>query len=273
MKISFSEQTKQKMGKILRVDINLNFSDPSSWSVFDIAANKDAGLIGFAGASCVLNAVFFTPYQQQYTPFHNRFLRYNTTRKTQRNFILQSKFYFIFLLFIVDFFQSSSYDFVDTAALLGYSNPIGFVGLCKVGNFLYLPPFQSNIGVQALVLRYDWTKPLSNVDSWSMYNATNTNNLKVGGFFGCTSDETHVYFVPYTNLTLPQGKALRVDTTLPFNDSSAWSAIDLDPTNGLRAVGFKQGTYDGNYVYFAVRTKGTETKKKFTFVCFIHLFF
>jgi len=101
-------------------------------------------------------------------------------------------------------------------------------------------------------LRYDWTKPLSDSSAWQLFDVGNISGLNARGFFGCVSDGQFIYFVPYYDDPVYIGKTVRYDTTMNFNDSSAWIGYNLDPTNGLPARGFKGGAFDGKYVYYAV---------------------
>lgn len=146
------------------------------------------------------------------------------------------------------FTTASSYTWVDSSALLGYPSPTGYVGVCYHAPYLYYSPYLSaGLGYDSRVLRYDTTKAISDSTGWAIYDIAAFGR----GFYGCVSDNTYIYFTPYFNGTAT-GRAVRHDPSVTFNSAAAWVTFNLDGLNGLKLVGFRNGVYDGKYVYMAV---------------------
>lgn len=148
----------------------------------------------------------------------------------------------------------NSYTSVDSSILLDYSAPPGFIGACQIGDLIFYPPLGVFGTGEAIILRYNSSKPLAEIQSWSMFDAqTITNDT---GYYGCVSDGSRfVYFVPLFSSSLFKlsGTVLRYDNSLSFENSAAWETYNASSTNGLApCVGYKGGSFDGKYIYFAV---------------------
>lgn len=142
--------------------------------------------------------------------------------------------------------------------LLGYSNPPGYIDACVVNNFVYYVPYSSsNDEFSSRLLRLDLTKSFTSAAAWQTFVVGNVSGLMTQGFYGCLTDNSNnVYFIPYAyrsgTTTIASGNHLKYDTTRNFTDPLAYSSWNSNPTNGLAAVGFKSGTFDGKYFFFSV---------------------
>lgn len=157
---------------------------------------------------------------------------------------------------------SHTISYIDSAALLGYSDITSFVGACKLGNFVYYSPLRVNLSSNiyaSTVLRYDWTKSLSDKNAFQRFDVSIVSGLNAKGFVGCVSDDTQfLYFVPFFNGSNFVGTSIRYDSTKPFNQSEGWIGFDFNPTKEssgveLTAVGYRHASFDSKYIYFAVR--------------------
>lgn len=121
---------------------------------------------------------------------------------------------------------------------------VGFTGATFDGRYLYLVPAW---GGAAVSFRYDTLGAFTSASSWSVFSIA-TANANARSFAGAVFDGRHVYFVPISNATGPQGLLARYDTEGLFTAKSSWTTLDLaafDP----KAVGFRTGAFDGRYLY------------------------
>ncbi len=102
------------------------------------------------------------------------------------------------------------------------------------------------------MLRYDTYGNFSEPNSWSAYDAGNTDGLVAKGYNGALYDNSRfVYFIPVYNGTTYHGVFLQFDISTDFNSSSSWSAYDASQTSGLDTRGYNLGVYKDGYMYFA----------------------
>ena len=93
----------------------------------------------------------------------------------------------------------------------------------------------------------------SDLESFSAYDAGNTDGLDTSGFFGAVFDGRYIYFSPQHDLSDRHGKALRFDTHGNFFDSGSWEGYDAGATNGLNTKGYYGAVFDGRYVIYPPR--------------------
>ena len=74
-----------------------------------------------------------------------------------------------------------------------------FFGGVFDGRYVYFVPYDNGSSYHGNVLRFDTSLPFTNPDSWSAYDAENTNSLDTKGFYGGVFDGRYVYFVPNYN--------------------------------------------------------------------------
>ena len=143
--------------------------------------------------------------------------------------------------------SASSWSTFDTTTL--NFNAYSFSGGAFDGKYLYLVPNQNGI-----VMRYDTTAgDFSSPTPWAFFNTTKVRPL-AKGYFGAAFDGRYVYFVPdvdfnlYFYTSVPDGLAVRYDTTLSFFNAAAWTTFDTGTL--ANAAGFSGAVFDGEYLYF-----------------------
>ncbi len=138
----------------------------------------------------------------------------------------------------------------------------GFAFGCHDGTYLYPAPcYLTASSFHGRVLRYDARLPFENADSWELYDISNLNTPKAGGFHGAFVAGQHVYYVPLWQVgssPVTMGcVATRYNRALSFSNSGAWEFFNMATktldVNG-RAIspkGYVMGDYDGQrYVYY-----------------------
>ncbi|MBN2694564.1 hypothetical protein JXR93_07865 [bacterium] len=138
-----------------------------------------------------------------------------------------------------------------------FSNAKGYYGATGDGRYIYFAPCRdsNNDGFHGRVLRYDSTKSFTDLSSYSLYDAGNTDNLTTTGYAGAIFANGYIYFVPYLNEEGRHAKVLRYNTSSDFSNSNSWSAFDansLDLPTGAQLNGYDGGVFDGErYIYFS----------------------
>ena len=101
--------------------------------------------------------------------------------------------------------------------------------------------------------------PLESLDTFSAYDAGQTDGLDCTGYYGAVFEGRHVYFCPIrsnVSRSSVHGHVLRYDTQGPFDDPRSWEAYDARGTDGLDTVCYYGGAFDGRYVIFVPRDDG-----------------
>lgn len=239
--IYFSPQhdRKGRHGKVLRLDTHGDFKDPASWSAYNAARTSGLETVGYYGAVFDGRYVIFPPRFDGHN-YHSRVLRYDTQGA---------------------FDDPKSWDAYDAGA------PHSSQSAAFDGRYVYFCPGQySEMMTRAEeadeesgpkppglrpdhrvlysgdIMRYDTQGDFHSRDSWTNYNASETNRLDTRDFDGAVYDGRHVYFAPLTF-----GAPLRYDTQGEFHDERSWSAYDGTRLGMSRCVG---AMFDGRYVYF-----------------------
>jgi hypothetical protein len=208
-------------GRFLRYDTHGDFDDPASYVSYD--ASHTSGLVTkcYDGAIFDGRYVYFVPLESM-----NVVLRYDT----------QS-----------DFRHPGSWAAFDVVAALGV--PRGWaVGAIFDGRYVYIVPYSDGI-----VVRFDTRGNFLDADNWQSHDAGATGGLDSKGYDGAVFDGKYIYFIPFCRgrdlKTDFHACVLRYDTACDFHDPLAWASHDAQGVDGVRAVGFNGGTFDGRFVY------------------------
>src|SRR5438093_605442 len=145
-------------------------------------------------------------------------------------FFLSSCLYFH--LIIATFNSSNSWSAYDAGNTSGL-NSKECCGAVFNNRFIYFVPHFDNTVYHGRVLRYDTQGLFNSSNSWSAYDAGNTNGFNTTGYYGAVFNNRFIYFVPYYDGTNYHGRVLRYDTQATFNSSNSWSAYDAGNTSGL----------------------------------------
>lgn len=95
---------------------------------------------------------------------------------------------------------------------------------------------------------------LDTFDTFSGFDAGNTDGLDSRAYFGSVFDGRYIYFAPeHYEEHESHGIVLRYDTHRPFKEPESYSAYDAGKTDGLRTEGYYGAVFDGRYVYFVPR--------------------
>ena len=140
----------------------------------------------------------------------------------------------------------------------------GYFGAVFDGRYVYYSAqrhgheFDSTHGI---VMRYDTQGDFNDPESYSAYDAGNTNGLKTKGYYGAVFDGRYVYFVPrgvrYFDFDEFHSKVLRYDTHRDFKSSESWEAYDIGEKQTQQSAAF-----DGRYIYFIPFVRKVETGEK-----------
>ena len=215
-------------GRVLRYDTQGDFTNVLSWESYNASETDGLDTRGYANGVFDGRYVYYVPFCNN-TSRHARVLRYDT----QGAFSISGSW--------------SVYDAHETDGI----KAVGFNGAIFDGRYVYFVPFGYEPMGHGRVLRYDTQGNFQNEDSWDMYDAGYTDTLNTKGYYGAVFDTRYIYFVPFHTGTVFHGRVLRYDTQGTFTNDASWSAYDANGTNGMITVGYKGGTYDGRYVYFA----------------------
>ena len=154
-------------------------------------------------------------------------------------------------------FSWASYDAGDHAV---GDDPDGYTGAIYDGRYVYFAPYQNEPSeYHSEVLRYDTIGDFDNASSWATFIAGQYPLEAKGGYYGSVFAYPYIYFVPYRNESEFHGEVLRYDTAGEFSDVASWAKFDAgDHGVGTNPIGYHGGIFDGQYVYFAPWTNGSE---------------
>lgn len=148
-----------------------------------------------------------------------------------------------------------TFDAYDAGSTDGLRS-IGFFGAVFDGRYIYFSPQRyghEKDSAHGIALRYDSHGDFKNPESWSAYDAGNTDGLNTKAHYGAVFDGRYVYFVPrgknYGGKTGAfnefQSNLLRYDTHMDFKSGASWSAYDMGVDISKQSAAF-----DGRYIYF-----------------------
>ena len=199
-------------------------------AVYD-AGGQNAANKGYqdGGYDSLSKRVFLFPYRADGVP-HGRLLAYSKEQ---------------------EFTIAPSWESVDLTALLG-ATAEGWLGGAVLGGYVYLAPYETDasgsLAAADLAVRYNVALPIGAAGSYETH--------AIGGAFkgwaSATHDGRYVYYCPVNNVAngVLHGRAVRYDTTLPFDDTGSWSAVALTSVHA-DAKGMQSCGFDGQYVHFA----------------------
>ncbi len=210
----------------VRYDPTGSFTDPASWSVYDVGQTGAPG--GFAGVAFDSRYLYYSPWGNVQSDPLSVIARLDTT---------------------APFAADASWSTFDTSTLdAGTGLTVtSFWGSLYDGRYVYFSPAaQSPSG--GAVVRYDPSQPFGSAAAWSTFVLTNV-TAGTDGMYGMTFDGRYVYFVPSNSAQLGlEGVFARYDTTLPFTAASSWQSYDLTAVSAS-ATGFGSAVFDGENVY------------------------
>lgn len=142
---------------------------------------------------------------------------------------------------------------ITSGSTKGYANGV------FDGRYVYYTPYFDGGNYHGRAVRYDTQGEFADAASW---HAVDFQNFFPGvadarGYNGAVFDGKHVYFVPYHQKPMYclgyHGKAVRYDTSAPFDAASSWQAIDIEnlfAPDVTFTTGFATGVFDGRHVYY-----------------------
>ena len=221
-------------GRVLRYDTEADFKTAGSWIMHDAKNTDGLDTRGYYGSTFDGRYVYFTAFHNG-TEFHGRMLRYDTQGA---------------------FDSAGSWDAYD-ANNTDSMTTIGYKGAIYDGRYVYYVPFRDGEFRHGRVLRYDTEGDFDASGSWDAFDAGNTDGLDTRGFVGAERDDRYIYFIPYSgDNNVFHGRAIRYDTEGDFESAESWTGFDVNGIDGLTCKGYKYGTSDGRYLYFAPYENG-----------------
>jgi hypothetical protein len=293
--VYFSPQLTVPPSGELRYDTQGDFTNTSSWTLYDAGTTDGLSCKGFQGAVFDGRYVYYVPhYNTNAAPggWNGVVLRYDSQSaftnvaswhaydagntgglpaKGYSSGIYDGRYvYFVPTVNGVQangsgvvlrydtqdgFTNSASWQAYDAGNTGGMVSTI-FKGAAFDSRFIYFTPYPNNSN--CVVLRYDTQTAFTNSAGWSAFNATNTSGLTTEGYDGAVFDGRFVYFVPYhTAASAFHGRVLRYDSQGAFTNSVSWTAFDASATAGLQTQGYVGAVSDGRYIYFAPYFNGS----------------
>lgn len=287
--VYFSPQLTTSPSGELRYDTQGNFTNASSWALYDAGLTDGLSCKGFQGAVFDGRFVYYVPhFNTNAAPggWNGVVLRYDTQAvfakasswhafdagnigglptKGYSSGVFDGRYlYFVPIVNGVQtngsgcvlrydaqgsFTNAASWDAHDAGNTSSLIST-GFKGAVFDGRYIFLAPYPNN--GNCAVLRYDTQTGFSNASSWTAFNATNINGIGTDGYDGCVFDGRFVWFVPYhTAGSVFHGRVLRYDTQAAFTNTASWQAFDAGGTGGFQAKGYVGAVSDGRYIYFA----------------------
>ncbi|MEE3338349.1 MAG: hypothetical protein VX255_18350 [Candidatus Latescibacterota bacterium] len=200
--------------RVLRYDMQSEFSDETSWSAFDPGEP-----ISHQGGAFDGRYVYFAPGYHQDDGRSGQVLRHDTT---------------------APFDEPSSWVRFDVGAHVG-ERCLCYDGAVFDGRHVYFVPLDGGD-----MLRFDTTSPFENGESWESFDPRGLfSSGESGGCVGAIFDGRYIYYTPYAHSTV-----VRFDSSSAFTDSGGWSTYDAGSTSGLTCCGYDGAAFDGRFVYF-----------------------
>ena len=188
----------------------LPFTDPNSWYIVNLGS---IGGEGFQGALYHENYVYYVPYFINDNNISGSHVyRYNTN---------------------MNWDDISSYD------------AMGFFGAYEDGvvadGFVYFSPHLDKTGnSNTIPLRYDTSKPFSDLNSWEEIQLD-----KKSSYIGAAFDGRYIYYSPYFSENDLPTPIMIYDTTKEFKNKDSWEFIPLEQS------GYSNAGFNGTHVIFA----------------------
>lgn len=221
-------------GQVLCFDTDRSFSDPASWSVFDLA-RVAPGCRGFVDAVFDGRFVNFIPFFDG-AAHHGRLTRYDTRAA---------------------FDDPTAWSHFDSTLLEARSR--GFVSGCFDGRYLYLSPYQlDHTTTHGQVTRFDTRAALDDPAAWSFFDLTSV-HAGARGYHSAVSDgERFIWLVPYfRDPGEYNGIVARFDSRGRFDDPDAWQCVDLTRWQP-GWTGFVGGVLHDGYLHLIPYHDGTD---------------
>ncbi|AMP89962.1 LamG-like jellyroll fold domain-containing protein [Legionella pneumophila] len=222
---------KKSIGqKIARYDTSLNFDDPNSWTYQ--AINLILPNVG----NTVYNSTVLAGNYLYFIPSDGMFVRYDITKP---------------------FNKPTSWTYYNAANTNGSNSSINYIGGAFDGRYIYFSPGSGAYAES--MLRYDTQQEFNNPSAWLTYSVKepiSSGKFRLKSYSGMGFDGRYVYYFPYRykEYNIPRveerfgGRILRYDTTKPYLESSSWSQLEFNNTQGnLLSV-----TFDNRYFYIPV---------------------
>ena len=204
----------QYHSRILRLDTEGDFKDPTSWSAHDVGEAHSQQSAAFDGRYIYFSPGFYNDPQTE-SDYSGRCIRADTRGP---------------------FKDAASYTSVDLTRLVD-PRAACFDGAAFDGRYVYLVPLY-----KAYAVRYDTRGAFDDPEAWQGFAA---DQVGMGANVGAVFDGRHLYYCAYGH-----DRIVRFDTQGDFADPAAWSGRAVDYTQGLRTTGFDGGFFDGRFVYF-----------------------
>lgn len=270
-------------GQVTRFDTRLGFTDPESWSFFDLQQHVDESCRGFVSGAFDGRFLYLSPYQHDWTTYNGHMVCFDTTSEFQvkdnwhfidsqsiwpesRGFhsAVSAAGYTYFVPYVREnrdyhgllvrfrqngtFHSPEGWESVDLTSF--EPSACGFVGGCYDGKYLYLAPYYNGVERHGLAARYDTRKPIVEPGSWEFFDMTRVHS-ESRGFFGALVYGSYVYFLPHCKAEgIYHGQISRYDRRLPFHDPNAWNFLDTAAFHP-KSMGYMGGAVVGSYLYLA----------------------
>jgi hypothetical protein len=207
-------------GLVARLDTTQVFGNGLAWSFYDVSS-VSAGARGMHGGTFDGRYVYFTPYHNG--AYQGLVTRYDTQ---------------------ASFANAVAWQFFDLSTVNAGAR--GYSGAAFDGRYVHFAPHY-NGAHHGLAARYDTQASFGQAGGWSIVDLTAW-NPSARGLISATFDGRHITFLPYgKTVGGDNGLVARYDTTLPHDQASSWSFVDLGANFGAR--GFIGGVFDGANLY------------------------
>ncbi len=265
------EQASDDHGEVLRYDTAAPFDAATSWSVFNLETEIDAGLVGFAGATFDGRYVYLAPRSSAAAVRYDTLADFASADAWETYEVGANNDYrtavhdgsFVYFVsydhgVVARYDPDASFDdpaawssFDPGSAIFGGDYEDGHLGaVVEDGRIILTPTLNGHF------LQYDTSGPFDSLDSWSTFDAAGVGG-QTEGYAGGVAVNGWMYFAPSHNGTSYHSEVLRLETTGAFTNPASWSAFDPGAAGvGPDADGFIGAVTDGRFVYFGPWTNG-----------------
>jgi hypothetical protein len=205
-------------GLVTRYDTQGLFTDPGSWTTFDLTG-VDPNARGFSGAAFDGRYLYLPQFQSPPGTYAGRIARYDT---------------------LADFQKGSSWSIFDATTL--HTNARAFWFAMFDGRRVYFLPY-GYAGFDGQIASYDTQGTFSDPGAWSTFAPSSLDS----NFKGCSGDVFDGRYAYFACGGPALSRTVRYDTQASFSNIASWTSVDAQTF--VPGADGAPAAFDGRYVY------------------------